>query len=315
MVDSRRGARLELDTQAGTVTAPGRLADPHRARRRPARGLYEGGATLAPRGRSTTATVPALHQVTSQYGGLPTAPTALALRTTPTSAQLVQRPRPRRRRPEHASSRACAAPTASCSSPRPPAPRRRLRRLPLQSDRGEQALSLAVAEAAQGSGRDVPPSTPSAARAPTAAPGASWPRSSGPASPAVNAQLGRALDVDEPTTVTSAVGPAVDPGQLPLFPTLPPTPSVDRHRPPVRSARRPVRPRGRRPADRRPVRAAARRRRRARRHRHQPAPARPRPPPRPRRGEGPGQGPLWRPAPTPAPTSAPLLQVGGLKVG
>jgi len=80
MVDSRDGAQLDLTTPAGSIAvARGALARvENEISLRLA--VFEGAATMKARGRVATARVQALHQLRVPYGGLPGAPTALALK-------------------------------------------------------------------------------------------------------------------------------------------------------------------------------------------------------------------------------------------
>jgi hypothetical protein len=80
MIDGRDAAPLALETPAGTVAvAAGALArvDNEVSLRL---GVFEGIARMTALGRRATTEVPALHQLRTPYGGLPGAPTALALR-------------------------------------------------------------------------------------------------------------------------------------------------------------------------------------------------------------------------------------------
>ena len=86
MVDSRSGPQLELavgeGAQATSVrTARGALARVERGTVLRL-GVFEGSGSVAVAGRQATTAVRALHQVTTQYGALPGAPTALVLTRT-----------------------------------------------------------------------------------------------------------------------------------------------------------------------------------------------------------------------------------------
>lgn len=79
LIDVRRGPRLDLASQAGTVqTRPGAVVRVERgALLRMA--VFTGRASLQAAGRSLVLQVPVLHQVQATYAGLPGRPTALAL--------------------------------------------------------------------------------------------------------------------------------------------------------------------------------------------------------------------------------------------
>lgn len=90
MVDSRRGARLTLDTEAGAVeTAAGALSrvEQDKVLRL---AVYDGSATLTPVGRSLRTRVPGLYQVQVQYGSVAGRVTALALRRDDWDTRLAQ---------------------------------------------------------------------------------------------------------------------------------------------------------------------------------------------------------------------------------
>jgi hypothetical protein len=79
MVDSRDGAQLRLDVDGGRVLlAQDTLARVERGQVLRV-GVFSGGAAVGVDGRQVTTKVPALHQVTQQYGALPASPTALFL--------------------------------------------------------------------------------------------------------------------------------------------------------------------------------------------------------------------------------------------
>ena len=79
MVDSRDGAQLRLDVDGGRVLlAKDTLARVERSGVLRV-GVYSGGAAVGVTGRQVTTKVPALHQLTQQYGALPPTPTALFL--------------------------------------------------------------------------------------------------------------------------------------------------------------------------------------------------------------------------------------------
>ncbi len=79
MVDTRSGPELALGTEGGTVDlAEGTLARVERGIVLRV-GVFDGSAAVGVTGRQATTTVPALYQVSTQYGVLPGRPTALAL--------------------------------------------------------------------------------------------------------------------------------------------------------------------------------------------------------------------------------------------
>jgi hypothetical protein len=79
MVDTRHGAQLRLDVDAGwTVVARDSLARIERTAALRV-GVFSGAAAVGVDGRQVSTEVPALHQITQQYGALPPAPTALYL--------------------------------------------------------------------------------------------------------------------------------------------------------------------------------------------------------------------------------------------
>ncbi len=89
MVDSRDGARLTVTIDGDTVATPaGGLA---RIERGPVLRVaaFRGTTTVSPVGRQAATAVRALYQVTAQYGTVPSAPTALALRKDPWEQRLA----------------------------------------------------------------------------------------------------------------------------------------------------------------------------------------------------------------------------------
>jgi hypothetical protein len=149
MVDSRRGARLDLVTPAGEVRTPSgvltRVEDAAQLRL----AVYGGHAAFAAAGRSSTAVVPGLHQVQVPYGQLPGRVTALALTPgDPWEARLVADLVAADADLNHlaysldgndGATVLNAAPAALRTTPPPPGPLR-----------SETALSVALAQAARG---------------------------------------------------------------------------------------------------------------------------------------------------------------------
>lgn len=79
LIDSRRGPRLAVASQAGTVQArPGAVVRVERGALL-RMGVFAGQASLQAAGRSLVLAVPVLHQVQATYAGLPGRTTALAL--------------------------------------------------------------------------------------------------------------------------------------------------------------------------------------------------------------------------------------------
>jgi len=80
MVDSRRGAELDLTTRAGVLTVDeGGLVRVELGSLLMRVGSFDGGARLAAVGRLATTDVPPLHQIRAPYVGLPGPATVLAL--------------------------------------------------------------------------------------------------------------------------------------------------------------------------------------------------------------------------------------------
>ena len=89
MVDSRDGAQLRLEVDGGwTLVAKGSLARVERARALRV-GVFSGAAAVGVAGRQVSTKVPALYQITQQYGALPPAPTALYLTKDPWETRLA----------------------------------------------------------------------------------------------------------------------------------------------------------------------------------------------------------------------------------
>jgi hypothetical protein len=89
MVDSRNAPQLSLTTPAGLVAvardALSRVENEVSLRL----AVFEGEARMTALGRTATTTVTALHQLRTPYGGLPGAPTALALKSDKWEQMLV----------------------------------------------------------------------------------------------------------------------------------------------------------------------------------------------------------------------------------
>jgi hypothetical protein len=150
MVDSREGARLDLDTLAGKVaTAAGALARVETAAQLRL-AVYDGSAALTAAGRSATATVDRLHQVLTPYGQVAGRTTVLALTPDdPWEARLVADLVAADQDLTHladslgggdGAALLTAAPAALRTVPTPP----------VGPARGETALAVALAQAARG---------------------------------------------------------------------------------------------------------------------------------------------------------------------
>lgn len=146
MADSRNGPRLQLTTRAGLVTvAAESLA---RVENGPVLrlGVFTGSSRIEAVGRQASTTVPALYQVQAPYGGLPGAPTALALTDDAWEQRLAGALVGADRDLDALERGLAGADGLAVLSAAPVA----LREVPPTSpDRGEQALSVAVAQAAQ----------------------------------------------------------------------------------------------------------------------------------------------------------------------
>jgi len=149
MVDARGGARLALATRAGAADLPGGALV--RVEMGPVLrlGVFDGKASLTAAGRQFTAHVPALYQVQAPYTGLPGASTPLALTDDgweqTLAAELVNADKDL-----NALARGLAGADGLTVLQTAPVALRRVP--PTTTDRGEQALSVAVAQASQGSG-------------------------------------------------------------------------------------------------------------------------------------------------------------------
>lgn len=225
MVDARTGPRLSLQTQGGTVsTAAGALARVERAALLRV-AVYQGRASLSVAGRQATTAVPALHQVLAQYGGLPATPTVLAL--TPGDPwevryvnALVEADADLRGKQEGlrgaegavvlaATRRDLVDASASCPA--------------ATTDRGERALSLAVAEAADAAGS---PTDRLATVCSGRAEGGSWGVVAALVRASVSdvsARLDDVLEVDTAAVAAVAGTQPQDPVDL-VFPTAAPSP-------------------------------------------------------------------------------------------
>lgn len=230
MVDSRSGPRLELTVPSGATS--GTVTTRQGALSRVERGsvlrvgVFEGGARVAVDGRQATTSVPALHQVTSQYGTLPGTPTALAL--TPhdpweqrlaaalvSADDVLNRLQTGLRGTEGAvvlaSSRRDLVDTATTC----PA---------ATGDRGEQALSVAVGTAAQSPGSALAHlGTVCSARAEGGSWGVVAALVQAPVS-RVSGQLTSSLDTGSPDGTAVVAGPSGLP--VLVLPTTEPTPGA-----------------------------------------------------------------------------------------
>ena len=229
MVDSRKGARLELGTLAGEVASRAGALTRIETAAVLRLGVFEGSATITATGRRASTTVNALHQVQVPYGYLPGQVTALALTGDSWESRLASALVTADQDLQHLAASLggtdgvrllTVAPAALRTSPIPPA----------GAGRGEEALSVALAQAA---GRDVAGTYSEVRTARTE--GGSW----GVVAALVGAQVSRvsalldlALSPEAgPGTVIAAIPAADLPGLLNAGPAQTPSPSTSSPRP------------------------------------------------------------------------------------
>jgi len=148
MVDSRSGPRLALATGAGTVSVRGgALARVERGVVLRV-GVFDGAVSLQVQGRQATTTVPALYQVLTQYGALPGRPTALALQSDAWEQRLAADLTGADEQLNRLQVGLRGAEGALVLTAAPAS----LRRGSVDPDRGEQALSVALAQEARAAG-------------------------------------------------------------------------------------------------------------------------------------------------------------------
>lgn len=241
MVDSRKGARLELATLAGEVASRAGALTRVETAAVLRLGVFEGSATITATGRRASTTVPALHQVQVPYGYLPGQVTALALTGDSWESRLASALVNADQDLQHLAASLGGtdgvrllrvAPAVLRTSPVPPA----------GAGRGEEALSVALAQA---SGRDVAATYSEVREARTE--GGSW----GVVAAIVGAQvsrvsalLDRALSPEAgPGTVIAAIPVADLPGLLNPAPERTPSPTISsspRPKPRVTASTRPT---------------------------------------------------------------------------
>jgi len=146
IVDGRGGARLTLGTRAGSADLPeGSLA---RLELGPVLriGVFAGEASLTAAGRQATSHVPALYQIQAPYTGLPGKATPLALTDDAWERQLAAE-LVNADQDLNALARGLAGTDGVTVLQAAPVVLRRV--APTSTDRGEQALSVAVAQASR----------------------------------------------------------------------------------------------------------------------------------------------------------------------
>lgn len=146
MVDSRGGPRLSLGTRAGSAHLPGGALVRLEAGPVLRLGVFAGRASITAAGRQATTDVSALYQVQAPYSGLPGKATPLALTDDAweqhLAAELVNADRDL-----NALARGLAGADGATVLQAAPVALRRV--APTSTDRGEQALSVAVAQASR----------------------------------------------------------------------------------------------------------------------------------------------------------------------
>lgn len=146
MVDGRGGSRLTLSTRAGAAHLPG--GSLVRVEMGPVLriGVFDGEASLTAAGRQATTRVSELYQLQAPYSGLPGKPTPLALTDDAWEQQLAAE-LVNADKDLNALARALAGADGLTVLQAAPVALRRVP--PTSTDRGEQALSVAVAQASR----------------------------------------------------------------------------------------------------------------------------------------------------------------------
>jgi hypothetical protein len=146
IVDSRGGARLDLATRAGSAALPG--GSLVRVENGPVLrlGVFAGKASLTAAGRQATVQVPSLYQVQAPYTGVPGRATPLALTDDAWEQQLAPE-LVNADRDLNALARGLAGADGATVLQAAPAALREVQ--PINADRGEQALGVAVAQASR----------------------------------------------------------------------------------------------------------------------------------------------------------------------